>query len=182
VNAQRHTVNAIELTSQVAFGSFNQEALPRVYRYFYSRLGGDTFAAEDLTQETFLSATREIKAGTMIEQPLPWVIGIARHKLLDHFRRQRPSNLAVQLAGQPDETLPELPYMPIEVGNEEGILEALRAVPAAQRDALILHFMDDVPVTEVAKLLGRTRSSAESLIWQGRVAFRKHYLESDDEH
>ena len=87
----------------------------------------------------------------MIEQPLPWVIGIARHKLLDHFRRQRPSNLAVQLAGQPDETLPAWPFMPIEVGNEEGILEALRAVPAAQRDALILHFMDDGPVTEVAE-------------------------------
>jgi RNA polymerase sigma-70 factor (ECF subfamily) len=181
VNAQLLPTESIDLTSPEAFGVFYMEALPRIYGYFFSRLGGDTFVAEDLTQETFLAATREIAGGAVVEAPLPWIVGIARHKLLDHFRRNRAAEVVVQMPNVTGDELPEWPALPIDIGNEERVLDALRAVPSPQRDALILHFMDDLPVAEVARLMGRTRSSAESLIWRGRVAFRKHYLEAGDE-
>ena len=44
--------------------------------------------AEDLTQETFLASVDELKKGRHPEAPIPWIYGIARHKLLDHYRKQ----------------------------------------------------------------------------------------------
>ena len=49
---------------------------------------GSVTVAEDLAQETFLAAVAELKRGRAVETPLPWIFGIARHKLLDHYRRR----------------------------------------------------------------------------------------------
>src|SRR5215216_2187526 len=71
----------------VAFEAFYEDALPRVYGYFLYRCGGSVPLAEDLTQETFLAAVGELKKGRRVETPISWIYGIARHKLLDHYRR-----------------------------------------------------------------------------------------------
>ena len=61
-------------------------ALPRVYGYLLSRCGR-AFLAEDLTAETFLAAVDAVRRDP---PPLstPWLVGVARHKLADHWRRQ----------------------------------------------------------------------------------------------
>ena len=71
-----------------AFSSFYEDALPRVYGYFLHRCGGSVPVAEDLTQETFLAAVSELRKGRRVDAPIRWIYGIARHKLLDHYRRQ----------------------------------------------------------------------------------------------
>jgi len=70
------------------FRTFYDEALPRIYGYFLHRTGGSASVAEDLTQETFLAAVSELKKGKRVEAPIPWIYGIARHKLVHHYRRQ----------------------------------------------------------------------------------------------
>ena len=70
------------------FPAFYEEALPRIYGYFLHRCGGSVPVAEDLTQETFLASVAELKNGRRPETPISWIYGIARHKLLDHYRKQ----------------------------------------------------------------------------------------------
>src|SRR5262245_15788032 len=71
-----------------SFGAFYDDALPRIYGYFLHRCGGSVQVAEDLTQETFLAAVNELKKRRRVKTPMGWIYGIARHKLLDHYRRQ----------------------------------------------------------------------------------------------
>ena len=59
-------------------------ALPQVYGYLMSRCG-ERSVAEDLTSETFLAATRQTSNGPV---SIGWLIGVARHKLADHWRRK----------------------------------------------------------------------------------------------
>jgi RNA polymerase sigma-70 factor (ECF subfamily) len=76
------------------------EALPIVYGYFVRRCG-DRGTAEDLTSETFLAA---MDAARKTEPPpiaVPWLLGVARHKLADHYRR-RHDRLAVPVAELPE--------------------------------------------------------------------------------
>src|SRR5690349_19398272 len=80
-----------ELAEPGRLTAFYAEALPRVYGYFLHRCAGETALAEDLTQETFLAAVAEIRRGAVVAAPIPWILGIARHKLIDQFRRQRRS-------------------------------------------------------------------------------------------
>ena len=68
------------------FRAFYSAALPRVYG-FHLRRCGSVGVAEDLTQETFAAAVGELRKDRHVDEPMSWIFGIARHKLLDHYRR-----------------------------------------------------------------------------------------------
>jgi RNA polymerase sigma-70 factor (ECF subfamily) len=170
--------SARHLTDPDAFRAFYAEALPCVYGYFFMRCGAEQAIAEDLTQETFMAAVAELNRGRPVTAPLPWIVGIARHKLIDHLRRQRragwslvPWEDALQVVAPMEEN--EL----IESGRA---LAALAAVPSPQREALALRHLDGLSVPEVARALGRSVEATESLLARGRVRFRKEYGERSD--
>ena len=61
-------------------------ALPRVYGYLLPRCGSAALA-EDLTSETFLAAVNASRQGSLTEVSTAWLVGVARHKLVDYWRR-----------------------------------------------------------------------------------------------
>ena len=149
------------------------EALPVVYGYFIRRCG-DRGTAEDLTSETFLAA---MDAARKTESPpiaLPWLLGVARHKLADHYRR-RHDRFAVPVAEPPE---------PADAGDDwdaeldrivaESVLARLSE---PHRTVLALRYMDDCSVPECAELIGRTVHATEALLVRARRAFKAHYPE-----
>jgi len=62
------------------------DALPHVYGYLLARCG-DTGLAEDLTAESFLAAVHAVRKPGAPDPSIPWLTGMARHKLADHWRR-----------------------------------------------------------------------------------------------
>lgn len=155
-----------------SFRAFYDEALPRVYGYLVRRCGGSAAVAEDLTQETFLAAVRELRRGRAIDAPVPWVLGIARHKLLDNYRRSERRAPELELAPETDGAALE------PDPRDERALAALGRVPAAQRAALVLRHLDGLSVPEVAATLERSVEAVESLLSRGRASFRRAYAEA----
>jgi RNA polymerase sigma-70 factor (ECF subfamily) len=159
------------------FLAFYAEALPHVYGYLSVRCRPPA-VAEDLTAETFLAA---VDAARRQAAPMTvgWAIGVARHKLVDHWRRQgRDERRLAALADQ--------------VGGDEGeepwdarlnalvVTRVLDGLAAPQRAALTLRYLDDLSVPEVAALLGRTVHATEALLVRARRAFRRAYEEGED--
>jgi RNA polymerase sigma-70 factor (ECF subfamily) len=101
---------------------------------------------------------------------VPWLIGTARHKLVDHWRRREREERGLRLL---DRTATEDPW--------DAELDTLRAaevldrLTAAHRAALTLRYLDDLPVPQVAALLGRTLHATEALLVRARSAFRTTY-------
>jgi RNA polymerase sigma-70 factor (ECF subfamily) len=146
-------------------------ALPEVYGYLFARCESMA-VAEDLTSETFLAAVAAMRAG---EPPLsvPWLIGIARHKLVDHWRaRAREASRLSAVAGERagDGTDPWDAHL--DALRAQQTLEALSPIHHA---VLVLRYFDDLPVPQVAAELGRTRHATEALISRARAAFRSEY-------
>ena len=159
-----------------AFRAFYGEALPKVYGYLLHRCGGVVPVAEDLTQETFLAAVSELRKGRRPEAPIPWVYGIARHKLLDHYRKEERAERGLAL--DPDA---EFEGELLDGGGEaarELAVAALAAVPASQRAALVLRYSDGFTVTEVAEALGKSVAAVNSLLERGREGFKRAYAEA----
>lgn len=160
------------------FDDFYDRALPVVYGYFFRRCGGRKDVAEDLTQDTFLSAVRSLDRGVNVEADLPWVVAIARRRLIDYYRRE-----AHRREGQ--RTVPlEVISSPARSASfttlaEARLLAALDLVPTDQRLALLLRYVDDLPVREVAGLMGRSEQATESLIRRGRSSLHQAYEEVD---
>jgi RNA polymerase sigma-70 factor (ECF subfamily) len=148
-------------------------ALPRVYGYLLRRCGRRE-EAEELTSETFLAAADAVRRDPPTDVDVPWLIGVARHKLADHWRRQTREERGLRLlaAGRTDEV--EDPW--------EVRLDALRAeqtlgaLAGQHRLALTLRYVDDLPVPMVADLIGRSVHATEALLVRARAAFRAQYL------
>ena len=159
------------------FQEFYERALPVVYGYFFRRCGGRRDVAEELTQETFLSAVRSLRQGSDVNAPLPWVVSIARRRLVDYYEgenRRRTTgqqlNLESAHAQQRTTTLAEV-----------RLLSALDEVPGMQRLALVLRYVDDMPIREVALLIDKSERATESLLARGRRSLLEAYQEIDDE-
>lgn len=167
------------LADTVAFRAFYGEALPHVYGYLLHRCGGSASVAEDLTQETFLALVSDIKRGKRVDDSVAWVIGIARHKLLDHFRREARDERKLALAWEADPV--DDAALVGELPSRARALAALARLPDSQRAALALRYLDGLSVPEVAEALGRSLHATESLLARGREGFKRAYLEAHDE-
>jgi RNA polymerase sigma-70 factor, ECF subfamily len=156
-----------------AFRAWYEATLPRVYGYLFQRCGRDRDLAEELTQQTFVEALRS-HARWDGRDPVNWLIGIARHRLIDYLRgRERRERGLLRLfsLGQPQVTW----VGPTE--PDDALSAALANLPATQRAAITLRYVDDLPVREVARLLGRSESAVESLLSRGRDSLRRQYAE-----
>ncbi len=152
--------------------SLYDEALPTVYGYLLRRCGQATLA-EDLCAQTFLAAVRAVRRHDAIALSLPWLIGVARHKLVDHWRAQ-----AREERGR---TLVEADAGADHVDPWDARLDALRArdtlgrLGAHHQAALTLRYLDDLPVSDVAAHLQRSVHATEGLLVRARRAFRRAY-------
>jgi RNA polymerase sigma-70 factor (ECF subfamily) len=156
-----------------SFRGFYEDALPRIYGYFLHRCGGSAAVAEELTQETFVAAVAELRKGRRVESPVPWIYGIARHKLLDHYRRERRGRDAPAAADAGELHLPD-----DSEETRERVVAALAAVAPSQRAALVLCYVDGFSAEEAAALLDRTTAAVHSLLERGRASFKRAYLEA----
>ncbi len=145
-------------------------ALPQVYGYLISRCF-DRALAEDLTSDTFLAA-----ATTQAGVPLTvgWLIGVARHKLADHWRwKSRQERLLHAVEGIPAQV--EDPWdVQLDLWAAR---EVLGRLASQHRAALTLRYLDGLSVPEVAGVLNRTVHATEALLVRARREFRYAYEE-----
>jgi RNA polymerase sigma-70 factor (ECF subfamily) len=162
-----------ELTS--GFLAFYDEALSQVYGYLVARCG-TSHIAEELTAETFLAAVDAVRRDDPPAVNLPWIIGVARHKLVDHWRRKARETSGLRaLADVYDGEETEDP----SDAQIDAVLArtTLSALAPHHQIVLTLRYLDDLPVPEVAALLGRTVHATEALLTRARRAFRREYAE-----
>lgn len=152
--------------------SMYDAALPEVYGYLLRRCRSAP-VAEDLTSETFIAAVDAIERNKVPQLTVAWLIGVARHKLVDHWRRLE----------RQDRMLASIDDVGADVVDDEWDvhLDALLAhdtlgqLGAHHQSALTLRYLDGLPVREVARHLGRTEGATEVLLVRARRAFRSAY-------
>ena len=152
-----------------SFLGLYDRALEEVYGYLLYRCG-DVPSAEDLTSETFLAAARALAEGRSEPLNVAWLMGVARHKLVDHWRRRGREERLLQVVEGDSDRDPWPEHLDHMVA-----LQALRSLGAHHRIALTLRYLDDLPVKEVARILHRTDQGTEALLARARAALRDVY-------
>ena len=121
----------------------------------------DWHVAEDLTQQAFAKlyvAWPRVREETRMAYARRMVV----NECLSHLRRHRPETPVADLVDVPSE--PEV------VGPDLG--SALAALPDRQRAIVALRFLDDLPVTEVGRLLGVSDGTVKSQTSRALKALR----------
>jgi RNA polymerase sigma-70 factor (ECF subfamily) len=153
-------------------------AVDQVYRYHRARCGHRQLA-EDLTAETFLAAVGQIQRGRVDEVTVAWLIGIARHKLVDHWRRldRQPRRFDAP-SGDLDPDVATDEWTP-EVLERRLVEDVMSQLGSHHREALVLRYFDGLAVPEVARTLGRTVHATETLLVRARRQFRLLYVQAE---
>jgi RNA polymerase sigma-70 factor, ECF subfamily len=148
-----------------AFLRLYDDALPHVYGYLVRRCA-NAATAEDLTAETFMAAVKAHRDGS--ELNTAWLIGTARHKLIDHWRRTERRK--EELAELWDDIAVADPIT--DAIDRAAADDVLQALAPHHRAVLTLRYIDDLPVGDVASILGRTVHGTEALLTRAKAAFR----------
>jgi RNA polymerase sigma-70 factor (ECF subfamily) len=144
-----------------------------VYRYASRLTGGDRARTDDLVQDTYLGVLRRLRRGEQLELTTGYLIVACRSRFLDELKaeRRRGARELRSAAGRPVDSDTDPPgYI---------ATESLRRLPDDQRAAMILRYVDDLPVAEVARHLDRSVRATESLLARGRTTLRTLLREGD---
>src|SRR4051794_23802687 len=132
---------------------------------------GDTAAAEDVVQQTFLSAHRTLQKGTRLEQPRAWLFHVARNNALMVLRergglRSADEALSEELEARADEVADQV----VEREELREVVADIVALPADQRAALTLFELADLSQAEIATAIGVEKTKVKALVFQARSA------------
>ncbi|MFN8527464.1 MAG: sigma-70 family RNA polymerase sigma factor [Anaerolineae bacterium] len=168
--AQPTAVPYGEANARQAFSALYRQHVDAVYRYALVRVGSHA-DAQDITAQTFVSALDRFGSVRAESGAAPWLFGIARHKIADHFRGRQPSiSLSDDLpfadhAPPPEETV----AMRLQI---ERVAGALRALAPDRAEALGLHLFGGLSNSEVAAVMGKNESAVKMLISRGLADLR----------
>jgi RNA polymerase sigma-70 factor (ECF subfamily) len=166
-------VTAVPDRPDVTLLALYDRALPQVYGYLMGRCG-DQAVAEDLTSETFLAVAADRRD---VELTVAWLIGVARHKLVDHWRRQGRQEKLLHAVGESAAEVEDPWDVVLDRWRARDVLARLAP---HHRAALTLRYLDGLSVPEAAAILDRTVAATEALLVRARREFRHVYEGSSD--
>ena len=144
-----------------AFDELYQRHRGSLYRYYLRQ--APRASVDDLFQETWL---RLIKGSSTYEPSAPfgaYLFRIAHNVLVDHYRR---SGRSPEFAGDEDVEVIDQTPQPADLYRQaalrESFLAALESLPAAQREAFLLHQEGGLTLEEIAQIAGSNRETIKS--------------------
>jgi RNA polymerase sigma-70 factor (ECF subfamily) len=142
-----------------------------LYGYVLRRAGRDRAWAEDVTQETWLLAARDLRRFQPAQATFAaWLRGIAENQLRNQ-RRREARRRSEGLDGNESGDGAELRAHDLR----EGIAVTFAALPENYQNVLRAKYEDQLPIAEIAAEWGATSKSIESLLGRARAAFREMY-------
>lgn len=137
-----------------------RDAAPGLWRTIYAFAAGRSAVADDAVAEAF---ARAVERADQIRDPVPWLYRTAFRLATQDLRRERRE--------------PEFPEAADPASDPPAglaaLVPALRQLSPAQRAAVVLHYEADLPVREVARLMGTSAGAVKVHLSRGRHRLRE---------
>lgn len=166
--------------SESALQVFYREYGSKLRKYIYLKIGAPE-DAEEVLQDTLLSALDSLVLFSGRSSLLTWLYSITRHEIADYYRKKNIKTIVfsripfverfVSKAIEPDAKLMRSEY-------EKQVKGALLKLLPHHREALELKYMDGLSVKEIARRMGISFKACESMLTRARQAFAIAYEES----
>ncbi len=158
----------------------DDEFVHEIYALSYRRLVGQLYAvctdlatAEDVVQEAFVRAVAQRRTFRKLDNPEAWLYRVALNVHHSRWRRMKTYvGLQPKLTPAPN----ALELSPDHVA----LVAALKGLPLAQREAIVLHHIADLPVHEIAATLGIPVGTVKARLSRGRSALAEVLTEEDN--
>lgn len=174
-------IEKLDLTCQDVFSQLFQQTHVQVYRYLYGLTGGPPEEVDDLVAESFARAwsARHRFRGDF-NAALHWLLKIAKHQAIDAYRRRKTS-------GEPESLEANDPPVP-DAGPEDHALSSeqytilwslLQALPEEPREMLVLRYMLDWSIGEIATYTHKNETAVSMAIHRALKRLQQNWPSTD---
>lgn len=162
----------------VAVGRIYDELVGPIYRYVAVRVRRRE-DAEDLTQLVFERIVGALPRYRANGRPFTaWAFRIARNAVIDHARRERPTEPLGPAHDQADGL--EVEAISLKGEQIRELRQAILLLTPDQREALTLRFVAGLSAEEAAHVMGRRAGTIRGLTFRAINALRRHMAQEDD--
>jgi RNA polymerase sigma-70 factor (ECF subfamily) len=155
------TVERVRTGDDAAFGELYRMFAPMVHGIILARVRRDE--VDDIVQEVFLSAFRNLQSLREAAAIGAWLAMIARNRAAEFYRRERPT----------EELSEDLREKETHKTEAREILKAIRALPDAYRETLVLRLVEGMTGPEIAERTGLTPESVRVNLHRGMKLLRE---------
>jgi RNA polymerase sigma-70 factor (ECF subfamily) len=151
---------------------FRRYQLP-LYVYVFE-LVHDEQAGLDLVQETFIAAVHHIGGLRDDEKFGSWLFGIAHQKCIQRWRKQNREEVSLdEIPESPDESEGGPDDLLIRQEQEAEFMQVLNQLPLPQRSVLLLRFVEDFSLEEIARITNTPPGTVKSRLFYAKKSLRK---------
>jgi RNA polymerase sigma factor (sigma-70 family) len=171
---EAQVINLVRAGNTDAFTEIVERYQGSIIRYLH-RLTGEYEVALDLAQDTFVRAYRGILKTDAELSLKPWLYKIATNLARQHYRRKRIlSFVPLAYVKEPQS------FSAVDKAEESSVIgEALRKVPAEQRNCIVLHFVEGLTYREIGEVLGTSEDAVRKRVVRGCEKFRQAYRQQE---
>lgn len=174
-------IKQVKKGDQDAFSDIVELYKDKVYQLCY-RMLGNKHEAEDIAQEAFLRAYINIHSYNTDRKFSTWLYRIATNLSIDRLRKKKPDYyLDAELSGTEGLTMysqipaeGKLPEDEVEsLEMREWVQNEIMDLPAKYRSAIVLKYIDELPLSEISEILDIPLGTVKTRIHRGREFLRK---------
>lgn len=152
------------------FGALYNKYVKKIYNYFWFRVGHDNETAEDLMQETFLRAFRDLRRYKTNETSyFSYLLTIAHNLLVNYYRIPRPIPL---------EAVGDVPYDVVkDIQGKfaaETLWRAVQQLPLPEKNTLIMFYREELPIREISRVMGKSENAVKLVLSRARKKLALH--------
>ena len=153
-----------------AFSKIYDRYIDKIYRFIFLKVNSQEIA-QDLCSETFLRGWEAFK-NEEIENIQAFLYQIARNLVTDHYREKGKAKVISAEYWEVTDPRQNLEEKSLLKSDFDNIRMALASLKEDYQDVIIWHYLDDLPIPEVAKLLGRTEEATRVLLHRALKALK----------
>lgn len=151
-----------------------------VYPFVRRRLAPRVEHLDDLTQEILFAAWQGLPNYRREASLRVWILGIARHKLDDYYRKRlREAEIAEEHELSIEPSVEPMFDLDLEIAQtKDHVQRTLASLPEAYALALIWRYREEKSVRQMAELCGKTEKAMERLLARARENFRRRWSDA----
>jgi len=150
------------------FSQIYDQYIEKIYRFVYLKVNSQEIA-EDLVSKVFLKGWEAFQnQGEGIKNPGAFLYQIARNTVIDHYREKgRTNTISAEFTAEMADPGTSLQDKAILNADISIIKTAIQGLKKDYQDIIIWHYLEDMPISEIAKTLGKPAGTVRVMLHRG---------------
>ena len=159
-----------------AYGQFYDLYVSRIYRFIFFKINSVS-DAQDLTSEVFLKLWQYLREGREITNLNSFTYMIARNSVVDFYRSKNHKiheSIETEELAQVADEKSDLMSQQIQGGQIDEVLKGLSGLKDEYKEVVVLRFLDELSIGEIAEVLGKNKGAVRVLIHRALKALKEN--------